>query len=546
MHLTKGFDLMPVESKSSKGRSPPNRLLRRKMTVIAPSAFDKDIPRKTQSLCPECGKTIIAELYEDDGKIMMKKACADHGEVVDVYFSDAEMFRKFQGFAIDGVGVKNPHTKSKDNCPNDCGLCEKHLTHSGIVNIDLTNRCNLTCPICFANANAAGFVYEPEYEDFVRMLKMCREMKPVPVQAVQFSGGEPTIHPRFFDILSAARDAGVPQIQIATNGIELGKDPSFAQKCNDAGLHTVYLQFDTFKEDNIVKIRNKKGLLKEKLQAIENCRKVKPSPLTVVLVPTMVRGVNDDEVGKLITFAFEKIDVVRAVNFQPVSFSGRIDQEERIKGRYTIADLIKDSVAQTDFLTKDDWYPVPVVAGISEVISLYHGEPKLAFTCHPACGAACYVFQGEDGKRCGVSQFIDIQGMYEDALRIADDLKDRERFQRVHAAFKMMKLLKYVDKERMPKGMNVRNLIRDVISQGNKESMGKLQWKVLMLGSMHFMDRYNYDVERAKRCAVHYATPDGRLIPFCSYNTGHIFRTEVEKKYSMSFKEYNEKRAKRP
>jgi uncharacterized radical SAM superfamily Fe-S cluster-containing enzyme len=362
---------------------------------------------------------------------------------------------------------------------------------------------------------------------------------------VQFSGGEPTIYPRFLDVLSAARDAGVPQIQIATNGIELGKDPEFAQKCSDAGLHTVYLQFDTFKEENILKIRNKKGLLQEKMQAIENCRTVKPSPLTVVLVPTMVRGVNDDEVGKLINFAFEKIDVVRAVNFQPVSFSGRIDQEERIKGRYTIADLIKDSVAQTDFLTKEDWYPVPVVAGISEVISLYHGEPKLAFTCHPACGAACYVFQGEDGKRCGVSQFIDIPGLYEDALRIADDLKDREHFQRVHAAFKMTKLLKYVDKQRMPKGMNVRNLIKDVMTQGNKDSMGKLHWKILMLGAMHFMDRYNYDVERVKRCAVHYATPDGRLIPFCAYNTGPVFRQEVERKFSMSFKEYNEKKAKK-
>lgn len=524
------------------GKGLLNRSITSKLTVIAPSTLNRDIPRTTGSLCPECRRGITAEIYEEDGKVLMRKRCPEHGECIDIYYSDAGIFREFQEFALDGVGITNPHTKAERGCPEDCGLCDIHLSHPGIVNIDLTNRCNMNCPICFANANASGFIYEPEFEEVVGMLRMLRDLQPVPVQAVQFAGGEPTIYPRFLDVLRAAREIGIPQLQVATNGVEFAKDPEFVQRCSDAGLHTVYLQFDTFKEENIVKIRNRPGLLREKLQAIENCAKVRPQPLTVCLVPVIVRGVNDDEIGKLIDFGLQKSDTVRAVNFQPVSFSGRIDHEERIRGRYTQADIIRDSVEQTGFLEREDWYPVPVAAAISEVVSMFHGEPKLAFTCHPACGIGCYVFVGEDGKKCGVSRFIDVEGLYEEALTIAGELKGVDYFQKIRVAVRMMKLLRHVDKARMPKGMNVRRFIRDVIIRGDKESVGNLQWKSLFLGAMHFMDLYNYDIERVKRCVVHYATPDGRLIPFCAYNTGPTFREEVERRHAISFEEYRERR----
>ncbi|HLF06404.1 MAG TPA: radical SAM protein, partial [Thermoplasmata archaeon] len=282
------------------------------------------------------------------------------------------------------------------------------------------------------------------------------------------------------------------------------------------------------------------GFLKEKLKAIEQCRQTKPAPLPVCLVPVLVRGINNDEVGKIIHFALDNLDVVRGVNFQPVSFSGRINYEERIAGRYTQADAIKDSVEQTGFLSPDDWYPVPVAAAVSEVVSLLHGEPKLAFTCHPACGIGAYVFEGEDGKRCGVSKFIDIPGLYEEALNIAQEMRGVNHLQKMRVAIRTMKLLKYIEKDRMPKGMNLRSIIKDVLIMGNKEGMRKLHWKVLFLGAMHFMDRYNYDIERVKRCIVHYSSPDGRLIPFCAYNTGPTFRHEVEAKFAMSFDEYRE------
>ena len=519
-------------------KDPPNAVLKHKRMVIQPPKYKITLPKRTASLCPECGKIIPAEIYEKDGKVMIRKKCPDHGEFEDIYLSDVEIYLKFGMFAIDGVGIENPHTKFESSCPYDCGLCEFHLSHSNIVNIDLTNRCNMNCPICFANANAAGFVYEPSFDEVVNMLKLLRAERPVPAPAVQFAGGEPTIYPRFLDAVRIAKQLGFPQVQVATNGILLAQDPTFAQKLRDAGLDTVYLQFDGFKEETYIKTRARPGFLKEKLQAIENCRNTKPKPLAVVLVPVIVRGVNDDEVGKMVDFAIENIDVVRSVNFQPVSFSGRINYEERIKGRYTIADLINDLVNQTDYLKKEDFFPIPVAAAFAEAISGLHKDPKVAFTTHAMCGTASYIFIGKDGKVASVSDFVDVWGLYRDALEIAETLEGT-MFQRLRIAARSLKILKYIDMSRAPKGMNLRSLIRSVIFKADKESLGKIHWRSLFIGAMHFMDRYNYDIERVRRCVVHYATPDGRLIPFCAYNTGPTFRTEVESKFAMSFAEYH-------
>lgn len=526
-------------------REPPNKPLTKKLLVIQPAKYKVMLPKRTGSLCPECGKIIPAELYEKDGKVMIRKTCPEHGEFEDIYLSSVETYMKFGMFALDGVGLENPHTTLETACPYDCGLCNFHLSHSSIVNLDLTNRCNMNCPICFANANAAGFVYEPSFDEVVNMLKLLRAEKPVPAPAIQFAGGEPTIYPRFIEIVRIAKQLGFPQVQVATNGILLAKDPSFAQKLKDAGLDTVYLQFDGFKEETYIKARARPGFLKEKLQAIENCRNTKPKPLAVVLVPVVVRGVNDDEVGRILDFAIENIDVIRSVNYQPVSFSGRINFEERIKGRYTIADLINDLSEQTDYLKKEDFFPIPVAAAFAETVAGIHKDPKVAFTCHAMCGTASYIFKGKDGKVVSITDFVDVWGLYHDALEIADSLEGA-RFQRLRMAARSLKILKYIDMKKAPKGMNLRSLLRSVIFRANKDSLGKIHWKSLFIGAMHFMDRYNYDIERVRRCVVHYVTPDGRLIPFCAYNTGPTFRTEVESKFAMTFEEYHRRFGQKP
>ena len=511
-----------------------------KLFVIQDTQLKRSLPRKTGSLCPECARPIAAELYEEEGRVMIGKTCPDHGEYTDIYFGDAEMFRKYAKYAVDGIGVENPQVKEFESCPFDCGLCPGHYSHSSIVNLDLTNRCNMTCPICFANANAAGFVYEPELEQVIDMLKLLRNMKPVPAHGVQFAGGEPTVHPQFFEAVRAARDLGFPQVQVATNGLRIAKDPTFAQRMLDAGMHTIYLQFDGFKEDTYATARNRPLFLKEKLQAIEHLRHTKPTPLATVLVPVIVRGVNDDEVGKIVNFALDNLDVIRSINFQPVSFSGRINAEERLKGRYTTSDLVHGLVEQTDFLTKDDFYPVPMGAAFAEMVSLITGLPKLAFSAHPACGVGCYIFKGDDGKFCGVSQFMDVEGMFEEIMEITHELKGK-RFEKARAKKRALGILKYVDRSKLPKGLNVWKLMKDVLIKGNKEGLREFHWRVLFLGTMHFMDRYNYDIERVKRCVVHYVTPDGRIIPFCAYNTGPVYRQQVESKFGMTFDEYTAK-----
>ncbi len=504
--------------------------------VIKPTILKKGLPKETKSLCPECKKVIPALMYEENGKVMYKKTCPEHGEFVDVYFGDAEAYLRMERWAVDGVGVEDPVAEIVDGFPPACEGCPSHFSHTSLANIDLTNRCNLKCPICFANANAAGFVYEPDLETVKQMMVDLRSERPVPTVAVQFAGGEPTVYPHFLEAVSLARDLGFAQIQVATNGIRLAHDPNFAQEMVNHGMHTVYLQFDGFKEQTYITARNRPQFLKEKLLAIENCRNVRPKPLSVVLVPVVVRGVNDDEIGNIVNFALENLDTIRSVNFQPVSFAGRISQKERINGRYTTGDLIRDLSEQTDFFEgPEDFFPIPAGAILSEMISQITKEPKLAFTTHPACGSAAYLFRDKaSGKVISISRFIDADGILDEAYDLVMS-GELEKMGKVRGGLKAYNLLKsHIDKDKVPKGLNILKTLKDIFMQGNKAAIAKLQWESLFIGSMHFQDLYNYDINRIKRCVIHYTTPDHRIIPFCSYNTGPEYRTEVEKKFGIS------------
>ena len=510
-----------------------------KMYVIQPSKLKKGLPKQTLSLCPQCKKIISATIFEEDGKVIYKKTCEEHGEFKDIYYGDAEIYRKMEKWAVDGKGIDNPQKTDKD-CPFGCGICDEHYSRTSLANVDLTNRCNLTCPICFANANSAGYIYEPSFDQVVDILKLLRNEKPVPTPAVQFAGGEPTIYPKFFEIIKKANELGFAQVQVATNGIKL-TNPEFCQKMLDAGTHTVYLQFDGFKKETYIKARGV-DLRNQKMKVIENCRNTKPIPLGIVLVPTVVRNINDDEVGKIVDFALDNLDVVRAVNFQPVSFAGRIKETERLEGRYTVADLIKDLAKQTDYIEKDDFFSIPVGALFSEMVSQIFNDPKISFTCHPHCGAATYIFKDEKtGDIIPITRFLDVDGLLEEIMTKIESEKYSSLPKALAAigAYRLIK--KYYDKKSAPTGLNLLKMLKNMFMKGDKESLGKIQWRSLMIGIMHFQDDYNYDINRVKRCVIHYATPDGRIIPFCSYNGGPTHRTEVEKKFSMTLEEYKKK-----
>lgn len=507
-----------------------------KGTMIAKkSALSKGLPKSTLSICPECKRLIDARIFEENGKVMIEKKCSEHGSFTDIYWSDVEMYLRAEELAYDGYGVSNPHTSATGECPSNCGLCDQHLSHTCLALIDLTNRCNLQCPICFANSNAAGYVYEPSFDEIVEMMEVLRASRPVPAPAIQFAGGEPTIYPRFFDVIRAASKLGFAQIQVATNGLKLANDPEFAQQMLDAGLHTVYLQFDGLDDDSYIKTRGR-PLVETKKKVIQNCRNTSPKPLSTVLVPTILNGVNDDQVGDILKFAIENRDVVRAIVYQPVSFAGRISKEEREAQRYTIPDLVHGLSTQTDFLTPDDFYPVPTVAPISQLVSSLANEPKMAFTAHPHCGIATYLYIDEEGVT-PVTRFMDVDGMMKEMMQIAET-------QDIGVSVLTKLLEKYIDHRKAPEGINPSDLLLGIFSQRDKKSVGDFSWGTLLVSAMHFQDGYNYDVQRVQRCLVHYATPDPerRIIPFCAYNSGLEFRKEIESKYGVPLDDWRAQR----
>jgi len=521
--------------------------------MIKETTMKKGLPKKTISLCPDCGKKIPATIIAEDGKAVMVKTCPEHGEIKEVIWSDVDLYLWAERYSFDGIGVENPFiTKKKPSCPEDCGLCNLHKSHTVLANLDLTNRCNLTCPVCFANANTSGVVFEPTYEEVVKMLKVLRAEKPVPCHAVQFAGGEPTIHPDFFKILKAAKELGISQVQIATNGIKFAESQEFVQNSQDAGLNTIYLQFDGL-DDNMYKKVRGMPMTEIKKKAIHHIRKTKQKhKMSVCLTPTIVKTVNDHMMGDIVNFAIDNIDIVHAVNFQPVSFAGRINQKEREAQRFTISDMMHGLEDQLDFLTAKDFYPVPAMTILSDLISVLHEEPKVTFSAHPHCGVGTFVFITKDKEAIPVTRFVRVTEMLDDLHRMA--VKRTQGMKDQTLSYKIMKgigstgvakriavgqfIKRYIIKNKVPDGLDVQGILQPLFVDGDKSALSKFTWNALMIGGMHFQDHYNWDIERVQRCVIHYVTPDGRIIPFCNYNTGATFRTEVEKKFSIPVDEW--------
>lgn len=485
--------------------------------------------RSTKSICPECKKIITASIFEENGKIIIEKNCSEHGNFRDIYWSDAELYRKFENYSYVGTGVSCFQTDNSTNCPFDCGLCPAHETGTLLANIDVTNRCNLACPICFANAREKGSTYEPDFEEIRKMMETLRKERPVPCPAIQFSGGEPTIRNDLPEIIELAEELGFLQIQLASNGIRLAKSPEYCKRLKDAGLQTVYLSFDGTTPDPYIKTRGFNAFpLKKK--AIENCRDFGPD--SIVLVPTIVKGINDSQVGDILRFAAEYPDIIKGVNFQPIAFTGRVDQSQREEQRITIPDVLKLVEEQTNGeIPCNAWYPVPSVVPISRFLSAVKKVPFPEFTVHQHCGAGTYLFF-EEGHFIPITNFIDVDGFFEFLEKITSGINGKGS--RVLTLAKVIREIPgYIDESRGPKSTNITRMILDVLKSGDKENTARFHRNSLFIGVMHFQDLYNIDLERIKKCGVHYSTPDGRIIPFCTYNT--LYRDSVELKFSTPY-----------
>jgi len=487
--------------------------------------INMNVIKETQSLCPECLKFLSATIFEENNKVWIKKECPEHGEFLDLYWGDYKMYKKTMKFYHDGRGIDNPNVELKNSCPMNCGLCKMHTSHTALGNIVVTNRCDLECFYCFFFAKKMGYVYEPSLEQIRKMLRLMREEKPIKANAVQLTGGEPCMRDDIIDIIRIAKEEGYDHVQLNTNGIRLSQSLEFAKKVREAGVNTIYLSFD----GTTPKTNPKNHWEIPKI--LDNCRK---ADITTVLVPTVINTVNDDDVGNILKFGIKNIDIVRGVNYQPVSLVGRITKADVKKFRITIPDVIKKIEEQTNgMVAREDWYPVPTVVPITHYFEALTNMPKFELTAHPACGMATYLFLDGD-KIIPLPRFFDVERFLEFLNELADQAKGIHG--KVYTTLKIItKLNSFVDKEKQPKDLKFEKIMFSILRYGDYNALRKLHQKSLFVGMMHFMDLWNYDIERVKKCCIHYAQPDGRIVPFCAFNViPQWYRDEIQEKYSLS------------
>jgi Predicted Fe-S oxidoreductases len=363
---------------------------------------------KTMTVCPECKLIIPGIIYKDGDNVMIRKYCPEHGWFIEKYWEDYDMYMQMRGYSYYGRGFDNPNVVSENkgvNCPFDCGICERHKSHTGLANVVVTNRCHLSCWYCFFYAKEGEPIYEPSVEELRRIFRSLRNQKPIPANAIQLTGGEPTMHPQIVEIVKAAKEEGFDQIQLNTTGINLGLHPELAVKLRYAGVSTLYMSFD-----GVSAKANPKNHWEIPL-VLDAARK---AGIGIVLVPTVIRGINDGELGNMINFALNNLDIVRAVNFQPVSLVGRMPTRLREAQRITIPGAIKLIEEQTNgVIRKEHWFSVPYIGGINKFIEALTGKYGYDMSIHFACGAGTYLFLDSDNRIIPITEFVDAKGLME-------------------------------------------------------------------------------------------------------------------------------------
>jgi uncharacterized radical SAM superfamily Fe-S cluster-containing enzyme len=525
-------------------------------------------PRETDSLCPTCvrearqeildGKRdykvlltekigeIKAQIIERDGKIMMVKDCPVHGHFEDVMAIDTEFFKHLEE-SFPGSDMRAHNDEKLHNH----GSSTIKYGRGSVLTIDLTNRCNMMCDPCFMDANQVGFVHELDWDGIKQLLDNAITIKPRRQMSVQFSGGEPTLSPYFLDAVRYARKVGYNSVQAATNGIEFAKSPEFAKAAAEAGLRYAYLQFDGI--GNAANSHRLVGnLFDVKLRAIENLWK---SGVEIVPVTTIVNGVNNEQVGRIIQFALDNPKKISFLSFQPVSFTGRdeeITDERREAQRYTLSHLAHDVKKQTGLGEPvRDWFPISFMGTFSDWADLAHGPENewgsLSCGCHPNCGVGMAVMIDKDTKEAvPVPAFIKLDSLAKDITAVNDAARGRT----LSVLGMALALMKNYDPFKSPRHFKLSDLMKKFdktfgATKGAQDGTkyGKVEgtrtdediqkrrgdrWNFLFIAGMWFQDLFNYDFRRTEMCIIPYATQQGE-ISFCAYNTGIGWRNIIEK-----------------
>jgi len=443
----------------------------------------------TVSLCEHCLRRIEAKHVIRDNQVWMYKWCPEHGHAKVLIASDAAYWRLGRE-----TYIKPPEMPQRFNtemhwgCPYDCGLCPDHMQHSCLTIVEVTDECNLACPVCYANSGPHRAGQHRDLATIERMLDaiIANEGEP---DVVQISGGEPTEHPLFFEILDAARRRPIRHLMLNTNGVRIAKQPQFAERlARYAPGFEIYLQFDSFERDSLLKLRGA-DLRKVREQALENLNRV---GLSTTLVVTAAKGVNDGELGKIIEFAARQ-SCVRGVTVQPIQFAGRVEGPGLHTGRLTLGEVRDAILAQTSLFLPEDIIPVP---------------------CNPDALSMGYALKTAQGV-VPLTRFVDSQvllaGPRNTLVFEYDPVLKGEVFKLFATnlgpeaqANRLSSLLCCLPNVKAPHDIGYKDVFRVLI--------------------MAFIDAVNFDVRAMKKSCVHIVQTDGRIIPFEAFNL--LYRDE--------------------
>ena len=526
-------------------------------------------PRQTDSLCPGCVKDardaifegkkdwrdlmhekvgeIKAQIIERDGEVWMVKECPIHGKYEDMMAIDAKFLNWIeQNFPGRDIPAHNDEDLHKH------GSSTVRYGRGSVLTVDLTNRCNMMCDPCFMDANQVGYVHELSWDEIQEILDNALKIKPRRQMSVQFSGGEPTMHPRFFDAIRHARKIGYNSVQAATNGIEFAKSKDYCKQAFEAGLRYAYLQFDGIGND-ANSHRQVGNLFDVKLRAIENMH---AAGIEIILVTTIVNNLNNDQVGTIVKFAMENPKKISFVAFQPVSFTGRdeeITTERRLKQRYTLSHLAQDVSSQVGKVEPTrDWFPISIISTFSAFADLSHGPEShwgtVSCGCHPNCGVGTALMINKETKEWApVPRFLNVPQLVEDTKKVTDANRSKN-----FSNFMMaLALLKNYNSYGAPSTFRLVDLWKKFdksygLTKNQRQKYGTAgpertyddamkrrstdPWNFLFIAGMWFQDLFNYDFRRTEMCIIPYATQQGE-ISFCAYNTGIGWRKIIENMY---------------
>jgi tetraether lipid synthase len=433
----------------------------------------------TKSICPICKAVIDAEVNVRENRVILRKRCREHGLFEALVYSDAELYMAQQRFNKPGTIPLEFQTEVVEGCPLDCGMCPEHKQHACLGIIEVNTGCNLDCPICFADSGHQpdGYSLTLEQVDFMLDRFVAAEGSP---EVVQFSGGEPTIHPEILECIALAQAKGIRSVMLNTNGIRIARDSRFAERLAELQPH-LYLQFDGFALETHLAIRGK-DLRADKQRALDRWAEL---GLTVTLVCAVEHGVNEHEVGELIRFGVAH-PAVRSIAFQPVTHSGRHIEFDPLE-RLTNADVMKLAAAQVpEWLRLDDFVPVPC--------------------CFPTCRSMCYALVTDDGL-VPFTRLLEIED-YLDYLsnRVIPDPAVKGALERMFSSS-------------ATPGAEQALLACESCGIDLPGELDALEDRVFMLIVQDFQDAYTLNVRQLMKCCVEEITPDGRLIPFCAYNS---------------------------